>query len=708
MHRGMAEWTKDAGMLKKYEKLKRYIDKKFGGGQDNNNVKLLKNVLTPLRTGCYTLDESGRNSQKGPAALLWVVKSMKQNAHIQHAGRSRRRNGLVATGLVFALMLAILMCYSNYIQAQIKSECTKNLLETYEQVDKTFLMFAQRNWNVLSDWNGRLQHLAKSGEMEEKWQDIVLEKETWQFSDFYLFNEDCDYATVNGRRGNAENARKAFEALYDQNGQPVVSSYIATSGIRKVVFELGIDPVVLNGITYTGLAVSYDNNVLENIMGSGAYNGQSDCYIIYPDGEVLMSTEPKSEIPTQLENLFDFLTANAAVNNAFFEQMQDEVRTGGKGSVTYRYQNKDYYLVHQPVGIRDWQIVGIVDQTVIESGMRKVQYTTILLLFLVACCIMLGGVQMVQHSAKVRLREETAARESITHQKELSDQLFNGISRIVDRFAVCDLKNNTYEYHEQKKAPLYPENGTYQELLRWVDCRYRVLNENGKTGQVMMSWMISPQNLREKLKKDDDSFRFEYCTQDGTEFMVMSAIPVVWKGSELMQVMLISQDTEWQHELENLANTDGLTGLYNGRYFSSLLRQQQEKEQEFVLFYLDLDRFKPVNDTYGHDMGDKLLQAVAQRLRTCIRDEDYAFRIGGDEFALVVTGHLSEELVQARVEKIRETILQPVELDGLELRVGTSCGWAAYPAESASCEEIRVLADQRMYEDKERNHAERT
>ena len=108
------------------------------------------------------MDESGRNSQKGPAALLWVVKSMKQNAHIQHAGRSRRRNGLVATGLVFALMLAILMCYSNYIQAQIKSECTKNLLETYEQVDKTFLMFAQRNWNVLSDWNGRLQHLAKS------------------------------------------------------------------------------------------------------------------------------------------------------------------------------------------------------------------------------------------------------------------------------------------------------------------------------------------------------------------------------------------------------------------------------------------------------------------------------------------------------------------------------------------------------------------
>lgn len=168
--------------------------------------------------------------------------------------------------------------------------------------------------------------------------------------------------------------------------------------------------------------------------------------------------------------------------------------------------------------------------------------------------------------------------------------------------------------------------------------------------------------------------------------------------------MMIGQDVGQKVELENLANTDGLTGLYNERYFSRVLANLEKKKLPFALYYLDLDFFKPINDTYGHDMGDKLLKAVAQRLQTCIRSRDCAFRIGGDEFAVVYRADLNETQRREKQALIVETLTQPYEIDGKRLQIGASCGYAHYPEDSAAAADIRILADQRMYAEKERNH----
>ena len=122
----------------------------------------------------------------------------------------------------------------------------------------------------------------------------------------------------------------------------------------------------------------------------------------------------------------------------------------------------------------------------------------------------------------------------------------------------------------------------------------------------------------------------------------------------------------------------------------------------FVLFYLDLDRFKPVNDRYGHDVGDQLLKEVASRLRGCVRERDAVFRIGGDEFALIVNGAVTEGFCKSRVEKIKAAIREPYRLKDAEVQGGTSCGCAVYPCDSDDGRAIRILADHRMYEDKQR------
>ena len=106
-------------------------------------------------------------------------------------------------------------------------------------------------------------------------------------------------------------------------------------------------------------------------------------------------------------------------------------------------------------------------------------------------------------------------------------------------------------------------------------------------------------------------------------------------------------------------------------------------------------------------MGDQLLRAVADRLRSCVRSSDFAFRIGGDEFALIVNGEVDADGCAQRIETIKSVIRQPYVLDGRTICIGTSCGSACYPADRADVRDIRILADHRMYEDKQKQGSSR-
>ena len=281
------------------------------------------------------------------------------------------------------------------------------------------------------------------------------------------------------------------------------------------------------------------------------------------------------------------------------------------------------------------------------------------------------------------------------------DQLIQGVTRIVERFAVCDLDSGIYEYYEMNNESYYNPTGDYRELLQRMSGEYVVLTEKIN---IQMDDLLSPEHLRKVIMSEDDLYTFEYSTLDRSSYKVMSVIPVEWKGSILSKVMLIAQDIGQKHELEKLANTDALTGLYNERYLSERLKRNGKLRKKFAMFYLDLDRFKPVNDTYGHDMGDRLLKAVSRRLCKCIRKTDYAFRIGGDEFSLIIEeGNINDEFCEMMVRRIKSVIDRPFDIEGRLLSVDTSCGYAIYPEHSQKIDEIRIMADHRMYEDKTQN-----
>lgn len=590
--------------------------------------------------------------------------------------------------MLLALLVGIL-AYSAYTQKQIYQESTANLLSTYGQSAKTFTMFAQRNWNILNDWDSYLGTLAELGEQEGQWQEYIAQKATWQYTDFYLFNEQCEFWTTAGRQGTAEYMKATFEKLYTEN-KPVISSYISSQGIRKILFAIPMEqPLQLDGTTYTALVVSYDNAVLEKLLGSMVYEGQSDCYIVRSNGDVVLSTETKTEITEQMTNLFDYLQQNASVDQPYFDTMVQTLPQGGEGCVLYTLNRQKYYLIYQPLGLMDWSIIGIVPTGVVDAGMRRVQVATILVIALLGLLIMAGVIKIQRDAERNRRREK-------------SDMMFAGMARVVERFAVCDLDRDRYQYHERRGEPLYQPEGSYQQMLEQISRKYVVLtdSENAKIPQ-----MLAPENLRRLIKTDNDSLKLEYAARDKSAFFMMTVVPMAWKGDRLTRVMMIVQDMGEQHLLQSLANTDGLTGLLNKRYFDRVLTVLEQHCQPFALFYMDLDRFKPVNDTYGHDVGDELLKGVAQRLQGCIRSRDYAFRLGGDEFALLLLGPMTQETCARKMDMICEMIAVPYEIDGNAVSVGASCGYALYPAESIDVQQVCYIADQRMYENKQKNHA---
>ena len=607
--------------------------------------------------------------------------------------------------LIFLIVVVLLFGiyqYRTFIQTEIYQENSEHLLATYEQVNRTFTLFTQRNWNVLSDWDEYLQCISDSENTETVWHDFADRKNNWQYSDFYMFNEHCDFLTANNRKGTADSIRNCFQEMYS-SGCPTISDYTASSGKHKVVFAIPLShPFCLNNITYTGVAVSYDVTTVEDMISNNVYGDKSSCYLINAKGHVILSLESQSEFLSGHENLFTFLKDNAVFSENTYDAVEHDLQKVVKGRAKFNSQGTSYYMVYQPVGLNDWSILGIVQTAAVNSPDEKIMHVTIAAITVLATCLLLLLLRLSSLNAEYKLKHQELLHQALKAQKEQTDQLFYGMNCIVDRYTVVDLLKDRYEYHEYSSNNLYPETGSYQNLLDTAARNYIVSSD---TENIKISHLLNKEYLQKVLHKGNGIMKIEYSKRTENIYKIMNVVAVEWDEAGIPQkVMMISQDIGKRHELENLANTDGLTGLFNERYFSSVLHRKEQKKLPFVLYYLDLDHFKPVNDTYGHDMGDKLLKAVAERLLKCIRSNDFAFRIGGDEFALIISAEMEDSLCMQTKMRIVQSLLLPYEIDGKTLHIGASCGYAVYPLETEDTGKIRILADQRMYAEKKENH----
>lgn len=167
----------------------------------------------------------------------------------------------------------------------------------------------------------------------------------------------------------------------------------------------------------------------------------------------------------------------------------------------------------------------------------------------------------------------------------------------------------------------------------------------------------------------------------------------------------ISDRVETQAQMEKLAFYDPLTGLENRRLFRDRLEQGlkhlRRSKKAMGLLFLDLDQFKRINDTLGHDAGDELLRSVAQRLRECVREEDIVARLGGDEFTILLADIKSAENAGVVARKILHALLEPVTLSAQEVTVSCSIGITVAPEDSMNASVLMRNADLAMYRAKD-------
>lgn len=216
-------------------------------------------------------------------------------------------------------------------------------------------------------------------------------------------------------------------------------------------------------------------------------------------------------------------------------------------------------------------------------------------------------------------------------------------------------------------------------------------------------------NYQRRVAGEGAPKRYEslFLRKDGTSYPIeISGAAIVWGGQPATLNMLsdISDRKAAEKKILYLAHHDSLTGLVNRSVLNERIKQTiglaQRSKDPFAVLFIDLNAFKQVNDTYGHEVGDALLQQVTQRIKQQLRDTDTFARIGGDEFVVLLAQIKDSQGVKQIMARIEEAMAEQFQIQHHTLHCHVSQGAALYPEDGASVEALLSKADKNMYVDK--------
>ena len=255
-----------------------------------------------------------------------------------------------------------------------------------------------------------------------------------------------------------------------------------------------------------------------------------------------------------------------------------------------------------------------------------------------------------------------------------------------------------------------------QGLIEYVNpkfCRmtgYTPAEVLGQTPRILKGGFLGEDFYRELWRTILDGKEWHGVFQNRTKggdlvWALASISPIRDEAGTVTHFVSVQEDfTEikrLQDRMDNLAHHDQLTGLPNRTLFYDRLKHSHALARRrglgYALFYLDLDGFKGINDTHGHERGDHLLAEVGRRISQCVRESDTVARLGGDEFAVLLADLQDRDTAAGLARLVIEAVTRPFCLAGVECTIGVSIGIAFYPADSDSPERLLSCADAAMY-----------
>ena len=295
------------------------------------------------------------------------------------------------------------------------------------------------------------------------------------------------------------------------------------------------------------------------------------------------------------------------------------------------------------------------------------------------------------NNQKVKNEEQQKELANLQHKNKEYETLFNSLEGAIFSF---DIKTNeTYFSKGMEELTGYSAEEFFQNPSFW------------KT-------IIHPEDMpiviqNEQQLRAGASTRIEYRVlhkEIGVRWIVNISQPVLSQDGSLLkingQLIDISARKALEEELKQMAFHDDLTDLPNrkalDRHIEKALARSKRHHHNFTLMFIDLDDFKIVNDTLGHDAGDMLLKDVVTRLEACIREEDLVARIGGDEF-IVVFEETNKDEIEQIANRILENVSKPYFINENEAKISLSIGVSMYPDDGETKQSLIENADKAMY-----------
>lgn len=287
-----------------------------------------------------------------------------------------------------------------------------------------------------------------------------------------------------------------------------------------------------------------------------------------------------------------------------------------------------------------------------------------------------------------QVHERQRVEEALLKNKE--EQLKIMISTSLDGFLITDMHGRFLEV-----------NDAYCQMIGYS--REELMNMCVSDVEAIETPEDTSQRIKKMIETGGDRFESRHRRKNGLILDVEVSINHSnFEGGRFYSFLRdITERKQTEKKMYHQAHYDVLTGLPNRAMFTDRLHQAivaaKRGNTHLAVMFFDLDKFKPVNDDLGHDVGDLLLQEVAKRLQDCVRESDTVARVGGDEFILLLPVIEEEQDAMRVAEKILNVIIRPFELAGHSIHISSSIGVALYPEHGGDEKKLVKNADTAMY-----------
>ena len=400
-------------------------------------------------------------------------------------------------------------------------------------------------------------------------------------------------------------------------------------------------------------------------------------------------------------------------NRAIVDNTADAIITFGEDGAIGTYNPAaerifgydPYQIVGKSIAVLVPEIADADGKLVLDSvlgqrrevmGLRKIRATFPLELSVSA--MELGGQRLFVAIAH-DITERKQAEEELRAQKEWLTTLINAMPDLV-----C---------FKDGKGRWLVANQFYLDVagLKGIDYQGRGGHELARLSHQQSELLLSTIETDERAWREKQAISYEKevaSSKGGAKVFDVVKIPLFNDDGSRRGLVLVGRDVTERKlaaaRIHHLAHHDALTGLPNRVLFQERLRsallQSKRLGDRVALMFLDLDKFKDINDTLGHHVGDLLLKAVAKRLQRCVRETDTVARLGGDEFAVILTNLQRPEDATQVAESIIATVADPFGLEEHEVLTSTSIGITLYPSDAGDADQLLKNADLAMFRSK--------